>query len=1094
MLYAKQQPALEAHDKSGGIVVAEDISGDGHKRYRVLPRADVLRLRGPFNELIREKALCRLYFDLDGDSEAIGNDPVRELIDQVCTRLYDVYTERVNPRDIIVLCSSNERKYSKHIIFPVVFKNNWSHMRNFVRTIDHPLVDGSVYSRNRCFRMAGCWKYAEPSRVFIPDTNYSDASDSLIQIDQHLHPLEFVDELMPEQQIQRTQTDTPRYPNTPFAIEKINVPDDWKPVLNGLEPDDLLMAIHPNQEYGEFFAVGCAYKKAGGSFGFFWEWCKDWRGRPRVLRQWRGWNKCEKTYGYPFLKRVALHSSTEDECSAHLNEAFGFDPDCRTTHFNSTYLHFAHLTKPERCVLVKSRTGSGKSTVARTLARQYANKRILYLVSSRPLAYAARDSLNRRSGLLGQRNLNFVSYLETDQPLCVHKHLCCSIQSLWRAFRINRKPYALIIVDEITSVIEDMTNTTNKHPKENQQALRWFAERCEKWVGLDAHLMNTSVVLCQEYFKENIRVLINHSRGARKDAVLIPKPQWTRLARMQDKACSPNASDKEINDFSDATILYDLMFQCWAQGVKTFFICNNVRLGNWFVNNYLKRSFTWMALMHFGLPDALANLVTDFCCKGDNSSKRLQRRFKYAWIFKSDGRTNKDFKNVDWWADIDHLQYTLKICQGVDFNPPEAHYGIGFCYTSPNTAVPRRILQQEGRNRKYAPNPIREHPTMFFAINTTVTVKHLPVCGLTQIEKYADDQEFFMKTVVQHHSVNKQNYLSWFFKPEPVWRKLYIMVMNERETFLRYPLESYKWWLRHDGWSISNMIGRPKPMLQWKTQRWTELASVEFDEIPLLEHREFLWLEGRRNRTGEQTMQVKKFKFLQTFDLPDVGIVQLWNVYNDHPGWVYNTLLERFSNFEAVIQRRWGKLIQTQHNTEWMDMIGARLIIVQKIASKLGLADLWNSNGAFIYPQQYANAQQFVQQNVKKIDLSFGLKDATVGKILKSWGGHKISVHLRIRKRNGPSARPSAGTGRRAPGDYPDINCPVEEFVESMGDRLPEFTVLYGSRLLEENIRAFLLSVRNRTNIDRPAPRMDESIRKIQSIPWNLLRPSAISP
>ena len=146
------------------------------------------------------------------------------------------------------------------------------------------------------------------------------------------------------------------------------------------------------------------------------------------------------------------------------------------------------------------------------------------------------------------------------------------------------------------------------------------------------------------------------------------------------------------------------------------------------------------------------------------------------------------------------------------------------------------------------------------------------------------------------------------------------------------------------------------------------------------------------------------------------------------------------------------------------------------------------------YPQQYANAQQFVQQNVKKVDLSFGLKDATVGKILKSWGGHKISVHLRIRKRNGPVSGPSASTGRGAPGDYPDINCPVEEFVESMGDRLPEFTVLYGSRLLEENIRAFLLSVRNRTNIDRPAPRMDESIRKIQSIPWNLLRPSAISP
>ena len=218
-----------------------------------------------------------------------------------------------------------------------------------------------------------------------------------------------------------------------------------------------------------------------------------------------------------------------------------------------------------------------------------------------------------------------------------------------------------------------------------------------------------------------------------------------------------------------------------------------------------------------------------------------------------------------------------------------------------------------------------------------------------------------MKTVVQHHSVNKQNYLSWFFKPEPVWRKLYIMVMNERVTFLRYPLESYRWWLRHDNWSTSTMSGRPKPM-QWKTERWTELASVEFDEISLLEHREFIWLEGRRNRTGSQTMQVKKFKFLGTFEsVCKKDTIQLWNVYNDHPGWVYNTLLERFSDFEAVIQRRWGKLIQTQHNTEWMDMIGARLIIVQKIASKLGLTDLWNSNGTVIYPQLYANAQEFVR-------------------------------------------------------------------------------------------------------------------------------------
>ena len=255
MPFAKQKPALEAHDKIGGIVVAEDVSKDGHKRYLILPRAEVLRLKGPFNELIREESVCRLYFDLDGDADAHssdGVDAVRELIEQVCARVYDVYAIRVNPRDTIVLCSSNETKYSKHILFPdVIFKNNWIHMRNFVRTIDHPLVDDSVYTRNRCFRMEGCWKYADPSRVF---RFLTPPVDSLVQCDhQHQHPLEFVDELTPMHQ--RTQTNTPRCISTrcisPFTIEKINIPEGWKSVLKGLEPDDLLMATRTTVDFSQ---------------------------------------------------------------------------------------------------------------------------------------------------------------------------------------------------------------------------------------------------------------------------------------------------------------------------------------------------------------------------------------------------------------------------------------------------------------------------------------------------------------------------------------------------------------------------------------------------------------------------------------------------------------------------------------------------------------------------------------------------------------------------------------------------------------------------------------------------------------------------
>ena len=151
-------------------MIAEDISRHGHKRYGCCPHSEVDSFIGPYNELIRTHSVCRLYFDLDGGPENLpGDGIVQGIIAQVCTRVYNTYNNRVDPATVIVLCSSNTVKFSKHLIFPtVLFQNNWYHMRNFAATINHPLLDPSVYSRNRCFRMAGCHKYGEVSRVFQP--------------------------------------------------------------------------------------------------------------------------------------------------------------------------------------------------------------------------------------------------------------------------------------------------------------------------------------------------------------------------------------------------------------------------------------------------------------------------------------------------------------------------------------------------------------------------------------------------------------------------------------------------------------------------------------------------------------------------------------------------------------------------------------------------------------------------------------------------------------------------------------------------------------------------------------------------------------
>lgn len=1051
MWFAKQEDALEYHDTtSDHIVIARDISKFGHKKYGVFPRSHVDIFQGPYNELIRTHAVCRLYLDLDGGAELVDQQDaiVEEVIRQVRAQLHD-------DASATVLCSSTEYKFSKHIIFKdIFFENNWQHMKNFVAQLASPHIDQSVYSRNRCFRMAGCCKYSDPDRIFRPGL----PSSALICV-------------TPDGEIRTCEeAEEEGHEDVQEAHKLVNV-GDGDATIRSIEPDDLLMAIPHEQPYHSFFAIGCAYKRAGGSLATFCRWCSKGRSQNAVTRQWRGWNKRLQGYGYSFLKDVALRCSRTDECEVHMDEAYGFHPEkynCQIFRFNKQYLEKSIFSRPPHLhQLVKSRTGSGKTTVARWLCQQYCNKRVLYLVSSRPLAFAARTKLNEPR--LG-RTMHFKTYLETDGPLFQYKHLVCSIQSLWRV-SMGRIPYDLVVADEFSSVIEDMTNTTNKHPKKNQDTLRWVANTCKRFVAMDAHLMDTSLEVFSEFFGDfGFEVNVNTNRGVGRDAVFIPTPQWTQLKAVRAKA---RVDPDYRQAFADATCMYDLMFDCWAKNVKTFFVCNNVSLGNWVEENYLRRSFTFMALIWAGLYETVATLVTDFC-HGDKGYT-----LKYAWIHKGDGRASKCFTSVDWWKRYDHLQYTLKVCQGIDFNPKPAHFGIGFCYTTPNTAVPRRVLQQNGRIRALdVPNTVRKRPTVFFALGDRVTTKHLRICGLTSLDSFARRQKYFMDAVVKHHSVKIDNYSHWVFEPTSMWRKLYLMVMNERETYLKYPRRSFEYWLRHDNWNISAMHTTQPARRHWDDCPIRNLVETPFENIALLGDLEFEWLKKRRNVTKAQELQIKKHTFLQTFE--DTA---LWGLYCEHPRWVANTLIERFGDFEDVIARRFGKLVCTQKNTEWVDMTAARLVIIQKITRKLGLSELWNSNGTIISPGAFDRATRFIEANSENFRLAFGF-EPTLKAILLSWGGHKLKVHLRIRKREKENV------------PFPDKNCSVETFVSFMEKTkrdLAAFRSLHNNRLRKKDIRPFLCGLHCEWRKSNPPRRVDLSVRKIESPPWNELRYPGVS-
>jgi len=120
--------------------------------------------------------------------------------------------------------------------------------------------------------------------------------------------------------------------------------------------------------------------------------------------------------------------------------------------------------------------------------------------------------------------------------------------------------------------------------------------------------------------------------------------------------------------------------------------------------------------------------------------------------------------------------------------------------------------------------------------------------------------------------------------------------------------------------------------------------------------------------------------------------------FNEHRGWVTNVSIERFETFDEVVAKRFGKLWQTHRSSEWLDMTATKLVVVKKLASKLGVPQLWAANGTIISPGAYDKAASWVRANEEQIHLSFGRAD-TVKAILLSWGGHKLKVEQRSRTR-----------------------------------------------------------------------------------------------
>ena len=1095
MWYRKQNEAY-AHIVPGQLVVARDVSATGHKSYGLMSRAEIDALGPGFvNEVISPTSVCFLYFDLEhprtGDDPA-DDDLCEDLIAGVRSLLLELYNVTFDNEDISVCDSSNAKKFSRHLIFPVQFKNNWNHMRNFVRALldrgtcsqtwdvetrAGPVrlrcVDDSVYSKNRCFRLPTQSKYSEPGRSMVPMTGGS-ISDYLVQVDQVDEPLEFVMAAPAAGQeasgggasgasVGAVHCSGDSY----VLIPKLTVPVSWNHKLTAMDPPTLLQGIPPGQCHALWWRIGAAYKGCGGTLVSFYDlWGSKTHTWERCQSQWKYW---KRVLGFPFLRACALHCCECPEEEVLLEEAFALHPDgLRVVEVEQQYLNPRNFPST-RCLVIKSATGTGKSTAAKFLIRRYCNKRILWIVSNRALAYNAKATLNKLNYYAFDGHLHFEHYLSTNRPLHNIDHLICTVQSLHRT-TINRKPYDCVVIDEVSSVLEDMAGKTCKRVEENMDQLEWICKHCQQFIAMDAHVMDSTRTLCRGYFaKDEICFVINKHRGPRRQARLIPKPQWSGLSELQGEK------------LRKATVLYERLLDCWAAKVPAFFVCNNTALGDFVETTFLKNSLIHATMVcQTNLPHEIISEILSYL----PATPGLDRYIKHAWIHRDDGRDLSYFKpsNVmEEWSKLDLLMYTLKITQGVDYKPEEPHFGCGFVYTSPNTVVPRRVLQQTGRVRQLGKNPFANCPVTFFSFGAKVCRPHLPQCGLGRIRAFANEQEYFLDFVAQHWG---QSLGSVRYEPSPMWREIYLLLANERETFLHYPLASYHWWLRHDGFEIV-YDKRRRPKLDWSSIKIPKLEKVKYEDIRHINEFEY------EAHTGRRTLEILKYEFRNfVFSMNPSDEAAMWDFYIKHRGQVRNVHYEKFTELWDLVEETYAyKSHLSQEPGEWAKMLPCKLHVIKELASTLQLPEnsFWMNDKAEIHIEQWESARSYVSANEQQICATWKIqrpqtKDwvATLLKmILRQWGNYTIKT-----------------VSRRV--DRVRQACPLSprytlaEFQTLLHSNLTIKKSFYKSYpqnlLVAKHVKAFVSSFRKKWKSDHPPLKVPRSTRKLLTAPWqNLL-------
>ena len=174
--FSNLQDAVDALDTvQYGRIFSEEISCSGARRFIVTSAKFMFGMiinndinHRCFYEVITEQFECCLYMDLDWNILENGFIDIIKFI----TEVIDYITVHKKSSNVIVLTSSNDMKYSFHLIWPDIIEDSNKNFKSFIGIMSRlpqfkqlstsgivlSVIDPIPYGRRQNFRLLGCRK------------------------------------------------------------------------------------------------------------------------------------------------------------------------------------------------------------------------------------------------------------------------------------------------------------------------------------------------------------------------------------------------------------------------------------------------------------------------------------------------------------------------------------------------------------------------------------------------------------------------------------------------------------------------------------------------------------------------------------------------------------------------------------------------------------------------------------------------------------------------------------------------------------------------------------------------------------------------